>query len=682
MKKPNALIFETSPYLLQHAYNPVHWQGWNENSLKLARESEKPLLISIGYSACHWCHVMEQESFEDPEVARVMNTHFIPIKVDREERPDVDHIYMDALQIMTGSGGWPLNIIALPNGKPFWGATYLPREKWLNALKQLAELYRTEPRRILEYAEDLTNSLHRINIPETNTSEITVAKIGTWINLWKTKFDLESGGTIGAPKFMMPVRLQTLMHWGEITGDEQIREHVKLSLQKMAFGGLYDHLEGGFARYAVDTGWHVPHFEKMLYDNAQLMSLYAQAYACYKDPFYKEVVAGCLNFIQSQLASPNGGYFAAMDADSINSEGKLEEGAYYIWTESEIREILGGDFDIFAEAYNINSFGRWEKDHYVLIRREGDSELAKRLNLSIEELKGRLSKSIALLARKRAERAAPSLDNKRIVSWNGLLLTGLSDAYRYCGIESARDAAIQLGEWLKNQLQESPVTLPHIAEPSKPENIGFLEDYACVIAGFIQLYHITWDISWMKQAQSLCTEAIEHYSGANQALFYFESRYGTNGIRRTLETTDNVIPASNSIMAKNLFLLGSFFGNTPWKTRAEAMLHTMSGSITQYSTQHCNWIQLAFWFNLPFLEIAISSPTATEQIGELNREYVPNCILAASDKASELYLFKERYDKDHRKIYVCTYGRCNAPSTDIREVIAFAKKQLRLNSTL
>lgn len=680
MKKPNALIHETSPYLLQHAYNPVNWQAWNEDSLKLARESEKPLLISIGYSACHWCHVMERECFEDSEVAEIMNAHFVPVKVDREERPDIDHIYMDALQIMTGSGGWPLNIVALPNGKPFWGATYLPREKWLNVLQQLTELYQTEPRRILEYAEDLTLSMHRINIPEGGTSKITTTDIGSWIKEWKARFDPEFGGTQGAPKFMMPVRLQTLMHWGEISGDEQIREHVNLSLQKMAFGGLYDHLEGGFARYSVDTKWHVPHFEKMLYDNAQLISLYAQAYACYKDPLFKEVVAGCLSFVENHLACPDGGYFAALDADSLNTRGELEEGAYYSWTASEIREILGTEFELFVEVYNINSFGRWENDLYVLIKRERDSELAGRLNISLEDLQQRLLKSKALLIEKRSQRPTPGLDNKRIISWNGLLLSGLSDAYRYCGIESAQKAAIQLGEWLKDQQNSNPEGLTHIADQSKTGHLGFLEDYACVIAGFIQLYQITWDASWMEHARGLCNKGITHFSETDQPLFYFESNYNLNGIRRTLETTDNVIPASNSIMAKNLFLLGSYFGNIQWRERAKAMLSAMSGSIAQFSTQHSNWMQLALWLEQPFLEIALCNPKAAKLMEKLSQEYLPNCILAASENESELFLFKDRFLVNETNIYVCTFGQCHAPYSDIEEVLSFAGNQLNLKS--
>ena len=677
MKKPNALIHETSPYLLQHAYNPVAWEAWNTGSLQRARLEDKPIIISIGYSSCHWCHVMEHECFEDEAVAEIMNSNFISIKVDREERPDVDHIYMDALQIMTGAGGWPLNLVALPNGKPFWGATYLPRDQWKSALQQLATLYREEPRRVLEYAEDLTRSLHHINLPEPEKTAIQASEISAWINRWKQKFDLEFGGTQGAPKFMMPVRLNLLMHWGESTTDSEVQNHVRQTLKSMAFGGLYDHLVGGFARYSVDARWHVPHFEKMLYDNAQLLSLYAQSYACYGDPLFREITSGILDFVCDYWANNDGGFYASLDADSTDSSGNLEEGAYYTWQEKDLQEILGTDYQLFSEAFNINAYGKWEKDSYVLIRKETEANLAERLNLDPEFVQERLKRCRALLRNKRAERTPPRLDDKIIVSWNGLLLSGLADAYRYCGLEKARDTGILLGERL---LREGRI-LPHILKSDTSNSIGFLEDYACAIQGFISLYQSTWEITWMHQARDLTEQVFQQFSNSENPLFHFEANTSPAGIRRTLETSDNVIPASNSIMAKNLFLLGQFFERKEWIDHARDMLTAMSGSIARYSEQHTNWLQLALWLDRPYLTLVMCRPDADKDAEKLRRYYLPNSLMAVSNTALAEPLFQDRFHAQDSKIYICTYGHCLAPVSEVETAKLIALEHLQSDLT-
>ncbi|MFM1878531.1 MAG: hypothetical protein RLZZ241_1397 [Bacteroidota bacterium] len=682
MKKPNALIQETSPYLLQHAYNPVAWEAWNSASLKRAREEEKPMLISIGYSSCHWCHVMEHECFEDPEVAQVMNTHFVCIKVDREERPDIDHIYMDALQIMTGSGGWPLNIVALPNGKPFWGATYLPKSQWKNALEKLAELYRNEPKRVLEYAEDLTRSIKHLTLPESGESLLKPYQISKLIEGWKLKFDTEFGGIRGAPKFMIPSRLQFLMHWGELSKDSEIQNHVRKSLTCMAYGGLYDQLAGGFSRYSVDVRWHVPHFEKMLYDNAQLMSLYAQAYACYGDSLYLEIVSGILDFILQQWQTNSGGFYAAFDADSLETSGKLEEGAYYVWHEKELRETLNTDFDLFREAYNINAYGKWESNQYVLIRNESDKELAHRLNLSTKYVSDRLQNCREQLLELRAKRNPPRLDNKLILSWNGLMLSGLSDAYRYCNLKRAKDAALALGHWIETIRMDYNGNLPHIAQSANEESIGFLEDYASVIEGYIKLYGITWDISWMNKASELIQLAEGHFNTTEKDLFYFESESQIQGIRKTFETTDSVIPASNSIMGKNLFLLGHFYENKTWIDRAQQMLTKVSGSASKYSEQHSNWLQLALWLERPFLNLVICSSNALAQSTVLTKNYLPNSFLAVSTEISDLPLFKQRHEVINSKIHICTFGMCLEPVTSPEKALDITRNQLNLNTSL
>ena len=676
-KSPNALIRETSPYLLQHAYNPVQWEAWNEEVLARARKENKPLLISIGYAACHWCHVMEHECFEDPEVAEVMNTLFVPVKVDREERPDVDHVYMDALQIMTGSGGWPLNVVALPDGKPFWGATYVPKKQWMQALQQLAALYREDPQRVRQYAADLTTALSRINMPQGGDAGVSAAQVGSWIESWKPRFDLEYGGMRGAPKFMMPVSLQLLMHWGEAKQDDAVREHVSRSLRAMAFGGLYDALGGGFSRYSVDARWHVPHFEKMLYDNAQLMGLYAQGYACYGNPLFRETVEGCLRFVQSELAAEDGGYHASLDADSLEDD-RLVEGAFYAWSEAELRKRLGADFDLFREAYNINAQGHWEDGKYVLLRRESEAELAARLKLDADWVGKRLQKCRRRLLEARNTRPRPRLDNKIITSWNGLLLSGLSDAYRYCGLEEARTAALALGHWTATRLRRPDGRLPHTFGPVKRENAGFLEDYAALIEGYIKLYGISWDTTWMEKARELCTQVLEDFSEPGQALLYFKARSDQPLIRQTLETADNVIPASNSVMAKNLFLLGLFYADSHWVERSRSMLGAVSESAARYSGQYSNWLQLALWHDRPFLEVALCGTGAEALAGQLGRQYLPHCLLAASEEASGLPLFLGRHRPEAARIFVCTLGQCREPLDDPGAALAELREQLKI----
>ena len=448
-KEPNALIHESSPYLLQHAYNPVQWEGWHDLTLDAARKSGKLVLISIGYAACHWCHVMEHECFEDPEVADVMNAHFIPIKVDREERPDVDQIYMDALQIMSGSGGWPLNIVALPDGRPFWGATYVPKKDWIQVLMQLAKLYREDPQKVQEYASDLTSALERINQvtgADSSGAVPNLEHLTQWVHSWKKGFDLSFGGKLGAPKFMTPVLYEFLMHWGFHTKDTEVEDHVRITLEGMAYGGIYDQIGGGFSRYSVDPRWHVPHFEKMLYDNAQLLSLYASGYARFGNPEFRRIVTQTIGFMLRELRHPQGGFYASLDADSLTDQGELEEGAYYAWTEDELRGLLGEDFEWVQEYYNINSFGHWENGRYVLVRKLSDTEFAAKMEWTPEVLRQKVSGIQELMMGFREKRPRPRLDDKLITSWNGLALSGLCDAYRYCQLPESLKQASRIGD--------------------------------------------------------------------------------------------------------------------------------------------------------------------------------------------------------------------------------------------
>ena len=373
MKHPytNALVNETSPYLLQHAHNPVDWNAWNETTLEKAKTENKLILISVGYAACHWCHVMEHESFEDSIVAQVMNKSFINIKVDREERPDVDQVYMNAVQLMTGSGGWPLNVIALPDGRPVWGGTYFKKEQWMDALEQISKLYADNPEKLQDYADKLEEGIKSLDVVQLNTDEPVFDKpfIQNAIKSWSKQFDKNQGGMNKAPKFMMPNNYHFLLRYAYQNNDTELLDFVNLTLKKMAYGGVFDQIGGGFSRYSVDAKWHIPHFEKMLYDNGQLVSLYTDAYLITKNEIYKDIVTETLKYIKQEMTTSNGAFYSSLDADSNTSEGELEEGAFYVWTKNELNTLLKEDFELFSDYYNVNNYGFWEHDNYVLIRK-------------------------------------------------------------------------------------------------------------------------------------------------------------------------------------------------------------------------------------------------------------------------------------------------------------------------
>lgn len=471
----NALIHETSPYLLQHAHNPVNWEAWHPDVLERAKKEDKLLLISIGYAACHWCHVMEKECFEDAEVAEVMNKNFVNIKIDREERPDVDQIYMDAIQMISGQGGWPLNIVALPDGRPFWGATYVPKDNWIKSLEQLAELYKKDKPRVTQYAADLANGLHAINLVENDKDSdlYSLDQLDVAIQNWTQYFDTFLGGHKRAPKFMMPNNWDFLLHYATAVDKPEIMEFVDTTLTRMAYGGVYDHVGGGFSRYAVDTKWHVPHFEKMLYDNGQLTSLYAKAYAATKNELYKNVVEETINFVQEEFLDRSGGFYSSLDADSLDENAELVEGAYYVWTKKELSGLLGDDFELFQEYFNINSYGYWEEENYVLIRDKSDEEVADKFNITIPELKTTITESLAKLKGEREKRPKPRLDDKILTSWNGLMLKGLVDAYRYLGEEDYLNLALKNAEFIEREMIKSDGSLYRNHKEGKSTINGF-----------------------------------------------------------------------------------------------------------------------------------------------------------------------------------------------------------------
>lgn len=674
-KHTNALIKETSPYLLQHAHNPVNWEAWSYELLERAKKEDKLLLISIGYAACHWCHVMEKECFEDEEVAEVMNNNFINIKIDREERPDVDHIYMDALQMMTGSGGWPLNIVALPDGRPFWGATYVKKEQWMRVLTELSELYRKNPEKVIGYAQNLTEGIRAINLVESkaDADQFTLEQLGDAVKNWSRYFDTFLGGHKRAPKFMMPGNLDFLLHYAVTQEDEDILNYVEVSLTRMAYGGIFDHVGGGFSRYSVDAKWHVPHFEKMLYDNGQLISLYAKAYALTKNELYKTVVEQTITFVTEELTDSEHGFYSSLDADSLNEAGELEEGAFYVWEKEVLQSLLGDRFPLFKDYYNINSYGHWEHNHYVLIRDAKENEIAKKHGMDVKTLQTTLQACLDILKKERNKRSRPRLDDKVLTSWNGLMLKGLVDAYRYLGKDQYLQLALKNAHFIQKQRGDADHPLFHNHKNGKNTIPGYLEDYATVMDAFIALYEVTFDEKWLYRSKELADHCIDHFLDADSGMFFFTSKKDKFVIRRTLETTDNVVPASNSIMAKNLYKLSKLFPEENYETLALEMLKNVQVNFEKSGQSHANWMHLVLYTQKPFYELALVGKAYKEIARELHSHYLPQVVFTGTEKDSELAVLQHKYLEGETLIYACVNGACKLPVAQTEAVL----KQLR-----
>ncbi len=675
-KFTNDLISESSPYLLQHAHNPVHWKAWNEATLQQAKKEKKLMVVSIGYAACHWCHVMEHESFEDSTVAAVMNQHYISVKVDREERPDVDQTYINAVQLMTGSAGWPLNVVTLPDGRPVWGGTYFRKNDWINALEQIQEVYKSEPEKLIAYANRLEEGIKTMDLIELKTEAVNFKNfpVAEIVSKWSNQFDERNGGFKGAPKFMMPNNLEFLLRQAVSEKDDELLAYVTLSLDKMAFGGLYDQIGGGFARYSTDEKWHVPHFEKMLYDNAQLVTLYSNAFSVTQNPLYKDVVEETLNFIEREMTNSEGGFYSSLDADSKNEKGALEEGAFYVFTSEELRRLLKDDFEIFKEYYNVNSFGHWEKDNYVLIRKKTDAEIEREFGLPSEVFQQKKKGWKKTLRAYRNQRPKPRLDDKTLTSWNALMLKGYTDSYKVFGKEAYLNSAIKNAKFIaENQLQENGA-LFHNYKDGKSSINGFLEDYAFTIEAFIALYQTTLDEQWLHLSKKMTEYAIDNFFDSEKQMFYFTSKKDPAIVSRNFEYRDNVIPASNSAMAKNLFLLSKYSENTGFEAISRQMLKNVSTEIMQYPNGFSNWLDLLLNFKNNFYEVVIIGEDVDEKVKNINKHYLPNKIIAGSREENNGPLFQNRFVPNETLIYVCKNNTCKLPIKDPKIAIESLNK--------
>ena len=671
MKNGNNLKNESSPYLLQHVENPVNWNPWDKKYLKQAKKENKLVIISIGYASCHWCHVMERESFQDLEVAELMNEKFISIKVDREERPDIDQVYMNAIQLITGSGGWPLNVITLPDGRPIWGGTYFSKEQWSSALKQISELYESEPEKFISYAERVQEGINSLNVVESKTNSFENVDLSKYSELLLKDIDEEYGGFKGAPKFMMPNNLEFLLRYSVQNQQENSKNKILKSLNMMAYGGIFDHVEGGFSRYSTDERWHVPHFEKMLYDNGQLMSLYSVGYRISKSELYKQTIYKIHEYINSEMKDFSGGYYSSLDADSKLEDGSYAEGEYYTWRKEELEKIIQDNFDLFTEYFNVNEYGFWEEENkYILTRTISDEEFIKKNNLKHTEFNNIKSVWFNKLKIARKQKKKPGLDYKIITSWNGLMISGYVNAYKAINDEVFMNEAINTGEFIYSNLVKRDGGLFHNYVNGQSKINGYLEDYAMVIQASLDLYEITLNQLWIERALKLSEYVINNFSSSESELFYFTSKKDEDLISRSVEFRDNVIPSSNSIMAKNLFRLYHYFDKEEYYERSKNMSLSVTQEFEAYPSGYSNWFDLIYNLKSNYYEVAVVGENALEKVKQINSKYIPNKLIIGSTTENNLPLLKNRFIKDKTLIYVCVNKACKMPTESIEESVS------------
>ncbi len=672
-KYSNELIHESSPYLLQHAHNPVNWYPWGNKALEKAGDENKMLIISIGYSACHWCHVMEQESFEDTTVARIMNEYFVSIKVDREERPDIDHIYMDAAFLISGSGGWPLNVVALPDGKPFFAGTYFSKDNWIKVLNYFIDIQRNDPSSLTTLANNITSRIIALDnvAPDDMATNLTKSDFDTIFKAVKPLIDYTKGGVGDSPKFPMPSFWEFLMHYYTLSNDTDVLTAVTSTLDNMASGGIYDQIGGGFSRYSTDRDWHVPHFEKMLYDNAQLVSLYTHAWQLTKNPEYKRIVFETLEFIENELTSSEGGFYSSLDADSDGKEGK-----FYVWTKKEVESALGKEASLFIDYYNITETGNWESKKNIPYKRITDFEVLKKYNTDATELQTRIAKSRKSLLKIRNKRVRPGLDDKILTSWNALMLKGYVDAYRAFGEKKFLKKALGNADFLTENAigQNNEITRSY--KNGKSSVTGMLDDYAFTVSAFIDLYQTTFDEKWLYKANELINYTIRHFSDTSSGMFYYTPDSDSDLIARRLEISDNVIPSSNSEMAKNLFLLGNYFNNEAFIQKAKHMFNYVQGNFQQNIYYNSNWGLLGIMLITPVKEVAIVGPDRDRIRKELDRNYLPDAIYLGGENEGTLSLLENKLIPGQTTIYVCIDKTCKIPVTDAEKALQQMKDAL------
>ena len=670
-RQPNQLIHETSPYLLQHAYNPVNWMPWGAEALEKARREDKPILLSVGYSACHWCHVMERESFENEQIAALMNQHFVPIKVDREERPDVDAVYMNAVQIMTGSGGWPMTVFLTPDGKPFYGGTYYPPEDrygrpgFPRILHAIFDAWTNRRQELLESADDLTGHLGRMErFAVTTDLEPELAERA--VKTLEVNFDPTWGGFGSAPKFPNPGGLEFLLQHHQRTRHAAALEMIERTLTAMAVGGMYDQLGGGFARYSTDERWLVPHFEKMLYDNAQLARTYLHAFQVTQKPFYARIAHETLDYVLREMTSPEGGFYSAQDADSEGVEGK-----FYVWSIQEIRDALGPDTELFCKAFGVTDTGNWE-GHTILTLARDTQTLQQDTNLEPDEIQRRLLQARETLYRVRAKRVWPGRDDKVLVSWNGLMLAAFAEGARVLEEPRYLQVARANVNFVRREMHRDGRLL-HTYKDGKAHIHGMLEDYALYALGLLELYRTGFERKDLALALELTQTALTHFRDPGKG-FYDTPDDGETLIVRPKSFFDSAMPSGNGAMAMLLTSLGRLTGKHEWEDIALEIVRSMQDIMHRQPTGFGSLLQAVEAHHSPHREIAVIgnlTSSATHALIEvLHQRYLPHVALAAAQPGNAyLPVLENREMVNHQPAaYVCENLACRLPVTTAQEL--------------
>ena len=640
----------------------------------MAKMMDRPILVSIGYSSCHWCHVMERETFENEAIAEYMNRHFVNIKVDREERADLDNLYMDAVHAMGQRGGWPLNVFLTPDQKPFYGGTYFPPKNWKNLLESIERSFSGQRSEIESAAKKLTDhlqggTLEKVGITmggEVEEVDRQVLDEGHRHLLRQT--DPVWGGMKPAPKFPMPSNWRSVLKYLYAEKDGELEDVLLITLGQMAKGGIYDQVGGGFARYSTDDKWFAPHFEKMLYDNGQLMSLYAEAWQVFGKDEYRRVVYQTRDWLEREMKSPEGGYYSALDADT---EGV--EGYYYTWAEGELRHVLGSDYELVKKLYNFSESGNWENGRSILFRRFDAEEFMDMHDLQVVEFYELKERIDGKLLQARKERSFPGIDDKIIAGWNALVISGFVSAYKAFGDESFLDLALSAADFLSRNLMEEGVLYRSFKE-TRSKTEGFLDDYAFVIQAYIDIYEATFDENWLGRAEYLSLRVLDLFFDPDEKLFFYTSEEAEALITRQKEVFDNVIPSSNSQMAMNLIRLGVMLDKDEYYATGKAMVETLSPLISQQPSHMSNWLQAAFLINRKLREVVIVGEEVATLRKEFSRNFLPDCVFLGTENFSELSLLKGRTGNSRgTTIYVCLDHTCQLPVKTVEEAMAQIK---------
>jgi uncharacterized protein YyaL (SSP411 family) len=670
----NRLITETSPYLLQHADNPVDWYPWGEEALSRALREDKPILLSIGYSACHWCHVMERECFQNHEIARIMNENFISIKVDREERPDLDAVYMEAVQAMTGSGGWPLTVFLTPEGKPFYGGTYFPPEDrqglpaFPRVLQTIAQAYKSRRGDVDTAAEGVIAQLKRALDVRRGLEPLTTSMLSTAYIALKATFDPQNGGFGSAPKFPQSMNLEFLLRYHRRSGDQDVLLVVEHTLERMASGGIYDQIGGGFHRYSVDGHWLVPHFEKMLYDNALLSRLYLHAYQATGKRLYRHIVEETLDYVLREMRGKEGGFYSSQDADSEGVEGK-----YYIWTPDQVAEVLGGDEGkLIGRYFGITEQGNFEGKS-VLSRVIGSETLAAEFGLAPEELEAMIAAAKARLLERRAHRVAPHRDEKILASWNGLMLASLAEAAAVLDREDYLEAAIVNATFLTQALHEGEL-LKHSYKDGQTKGDGYLQDYALLGEGLLSLYEATFQERWLHAAIDLADAILGRFWDEAHEGFYDTGHDQEALVVRPRNIYDNALPSGSAAAAFFLLRLARLTGNSEYEKPAVAAIRSMREFMIRYPLGFGHWLCALDFYVSPPKEIAVfgrpGEPAMKSMMSVINERYLPDKVLAGRDPDQspptiDIPLLEDKGMIGGRPtVYLCEGYVCQTPATD------------------